>query len=338
MQQVKRFGQQGNVIRPGSDVSGEASRGRAAAKPGQIPKKGWKDILLRTKKEMNDDNIDLVAAGVAFYALLSVPFILTAIVSIYGMIADPAEVQSHLNSLSGFLPADAMKIISAQLNDLTKGSSGALSLALIGSILFALWSGSKGTKSLITALNITYDENEKRGFVKLTATAVFLTLASVIGAIVAISVVVGLPAMLKLLSLPPSLEIIGTIGSYLALGALFLVGLAVLYRYAPSREKPKWRWVSPGAAIAMLLWVIGSVLFSWYVTSMGKYNETYGALGGVVVTLMWFYLSAYCILLGSELNSEMEHQTAKDTTHGPAAPMGERGARMADTIGEKQAS
>lgn len=309
-------------------------RGREARTPKQIPKRGWKDILLRTKDQITEDHIDIVAAGVAFYSLLSLPFLLSAMVSLFGLLADPAEIERQMSGLRGLLPGEAHTLISEQLRRISSQPSGALTFALVGSVLLALWSGSKAAKSLITALNIVYDEKEKRNFLFLTATAIGLTLLGVVGAIVAILLVAGIPAVVGRLGLPDTIESLATYARWpvLVLGAL--LGLAVLYRFAPSREKAQWRWVSWGSAFATALWITASALFSVYVSTVAKYNETYGSLGAVVVLLLWAYVSAFIVLLGAELNSEMEHQTEIDTTTGEPLPMGERGAEMADTVGE----
>lgn len=312
----------------------EDDRGREAARPREIQKRGWRDILVRTKLQISEDNIDVVAAGVAFYSLLSIPFLLTAVVSIYGIVADPAQVQTQMSSLQGILPAEAQGLLSDQLGRVSNQPRGALTFALIGSVLLALWSGSKAAKSLMTALNIAYEEREKRGFLKLNLSAILLTLAGVVGAVLAVALVVGIPAIIGQLGLPDFAQTLSNVLRWPLLAAMALMGLAVLYRYGPSRERPRWRWVSVGSIAAGVLWMIGSALFSWYVSSFGNYNETYGSLGAVAIMLMWFYVTSFVVILGAELNSEIEHQTARDTTTGSEVPMGRRGAQVADTLGQ----
>lgn len=318
---------------------GERDFGREAERPKEIPRAGWRDILSRVKGEVKRDNISIVAAGVAFYALLSVPAMLTAVVSIFGLISDPAQIQQQMQDLSGVLPADAQSIISEQLTRVSTQPQGALTLTLAGSILFALWTASKSISSLITALNIAYGEQEKRGFLKLTSISLLMTLGAVFTAIVAVALVVALPAILGAvgdqLGLSDAAKTIASLLRWPILAGVALFAIAVAYHFGPSRERPKWRWVSWGAGLATGLWLVASALFSWYVSSFGNYNETYGSLGAVVILLMWFYLTSFVVLVGAEVNAEMEHQTARDTTTGEPRPMGERGAEMADTVGKR---
>lgn len=315
-------------------MQAQAQRGREAEKPRELTKSGWKDVLKRTKNEISDDNISIVAAGVAFYALLSIPALLTAVLSVYGLIASPDQVEQQIGSLQGILPEQARSIISSQLSRITAQSGGALTFAAIGSFLFALWSSSKAVKALMTSLNIAYNEDEKRGFFKLNATALALTLGGVIIAIVAIALVAAMPALIGSIGLPSTVQTWAQALKWPLLLVFVLSSLAVLYRYGPSRDRPKWRWVNWGATGATLVWLMSSALFSWYVSNFGSYNETYGSLGAVVVLLMWLYVSAFAVLFGAEVNSEMEHQTRKDTTQGKSEPMGSRGATMADTLGK----
>ena len=310
------------------------SRGRAATRPTQIPTKGWRDILLRVKDEVSQDNVSIVSAGVAFYALLAIFPALAALVSIYGLWADPAQIQQQLATVDTILPNQAREILNNQLSKVAGQGYTALSLGVIGGVLLALWSATKGTKALMTALNIVNDEEEKRSFLKLNAVALSLTLGAILFAIIALALIVALPALLGNLGLQEyaRLWVAGLRWPLLALAVI--VALAVLYRYGPSRDEPRWRWVSWGAVAATVLWLIGSALFSFYVSHFGSYNETYGSLSAVIILLMWFYLTAFVVLLSAELNAEMEHQTVKDTTEGEPRPMGERAAYVADTVGK----
>ena len=312
-----------------------AARGRTADTPRQMPAAGWRDVLWRTKNEMSRDNLSLVAAGVAFYALLAIFPAIAATVSIYGLVADPQTVEQQLAATSQVLPEQARSIIEEQLKRVTSGASAALSLGAIFSLLLALWSANKGTQSLITALNIVYDEEEKRGFVRLTLISLALTLGIILFVLVCIVAIAVMPALLGNLGLPESVRQLASWLRWPLLGLAFVIGLAVFYRFAPSRDEPRWRWVNWGAVLATVLWLIGSVLFSWYVSNFGSYNETYGSIGAVVVLMMWFWVSALIVLLGAELNAEMEHQTERDTTRGDDQPMGMRGAYVADTVGER---
>ncbi len=314
--------------------SAYGSRGRAATQPSQIPPKGWRDILLRVKGEVSQDNVSIVSAGVAFYALLAIFPALAALVSIYGLWADPSQVQQQLATVNTLLPGQAQGILNSQLGKVTEHANTALSLGAIGGVLLALWSATKGTKALITALNIVYDEEEKRSFLKLNAVALGLTLGAILFAVIGSALIVALPALLGYFGLQEHarLWIAGLRWPLLALAVI--VALAVLYRYGPSRDEPRWHWVSWGAIAATVLWLLGSALFSFYVSHFGSYNETYGSLGAVIILLMWFYLTAFVVLLGAELNAEMEHQTGEDTTEGEPQPMGKRDAYVADTVGK----
>lgn len=313
------------------------SRGRQAERPTEIPRKGWMDILWRVKDEASKDNLSMIAGGVAFYALLALPAALAAVVSVYGMVASPQTVSQQINSLSEVLPPDAAKLIGEQLTRVTAQSGGALGLSLIISLVVALWSAAKGMNALITALNIAYNEEENRGIIKLYAVALGLTLGSVVYMIVALSLVAAIPAVLNIIPAPDWLRWTLQLARWPILFILAMLALSIIYRYAPSRDQPRWRWVSGGSIVATALWVLGSIAFSIYVTSFGNYNETYGTLGAVVILMMWLYLSAYAVLIGAEVNSEMERQTERDTTGGDERPLGQRGAYSADTLGQKKA-
>lgn len=313
----------------------EPQRGRQADKPHEIPSRGWKDILKRTTKDLSQDHCTIVAAGVAFYILIGIVPGIAALISIYGLVANPAQVQQQFASMKNMIPGGAYELLSQQMQTIASSPKTAGWGAAIG-IIVALWSGSSATKALIEGLNISYHEQEKRGFVKLNATAVVLTLAGVVGAAIMIGLITVLPAVVRAVAGSGVAETWAKVGRWPLLLIFFMSVLTLLYRYAPSREKAQWKWVSWGAVGATLLWIAASALFSLYVSHFSSYNKTYGALGTVVILLMWFYISAYCVLLGAELNSEMERQTARDTTSGRPEPMGRRGAFSADKLGEAQ--
>jgi membrane protein len=310
------------------------SRGREASRPAEIPSRGWLDVARRVKSQMKEDRLSIIAAGVAFYGLLAVFPGLVALVGLYGLIADPAQVEQHAETLAAILPSQAAGVLTAQLHDLARTDRTALGIGAIGGLLLALWSASSAVRTLMEALNVAYDEEETRGTIRFYGTALALTFGGVIAVLVAIALVAGLPALLNMIGLNWLAEALVALARWPVLAALAIVGFAVVYRYGPSRAQPRWRWVSWGAAIAVALWIIGSALFSLYVARFGNYNETYGAAGAVVILLMWFLLSSYAILIGAEINAEMERQTKKDTTTGPEKPMGARGAYAADTVGE----
>ena len=311
-------------------------RGREAERPRDIPRAGWRDILLRTKDEITRDHVSMIAAGVAFYGLLALFPAIAALLSLWGLAFDPQTIEQQIEQVGGALPDQAAAIIEDQARRLASGTSTGTGLAAIGGLVLTLYSASKGMKALIEGLNIIYDEEEKRGFIKLNLIAFLLTLAMFVMMVVTLGAIVVLPALLGALGFGSVVE---TLVVWLRWPLLALVagaGLAVLYRLAPSRSRPQWQWVSWGAVIATVIWVIGSILFSVYVRNFGTYNETYGSLGAVIVLLLWFWLSAFVVLMGAELNSEIEHQTARDTTDDGHRPMGERGAHVADTVGERR--
>ena len=312
----------------------DGARGREARTPKDIPARGWKDILWRVKSQIKEDRLSIIAAGVAFYGLLAVFPGLIALVAIYGLAFDPSQVEQQAAALSGMLPPEAADILLGQLHDLTTTDSTALGIGAIAGILVALWSASAGMRTLMEALNVAYDEEEQRGFIRYYGTALLLTLGAIVGLVLAIALVVALPVVLKFLGLGEALKWLVSASGVLVLVATMMLGLAITYRYGPSREEPRWRWVSWGAVMATVLWIVGSVLFSIYVTQFGSYNETYGSVGAIVILLMWFLLSSYAVLIGAELNAEMERQTRKDTTSGAEKPMGGRGAHAADTLGK----
>jgi membrane protein len=311
------------------------SRGREATVPRQIPKAGWRDILLRVKEKVSKDNLSLVAAGVAFYLILALFPALVAVVSIYGLVTSPQQIQEQITRMSDALPQDAQSIIEEQLTDIATTAGSALGFGAIGGLLFTLWSASKGMQALMTSLNITYDEEETRGFLKFTGIAFLLTLVAIIFIILTLFLIAILPALLQTIGLGNIAKSLFSLARWPILALVFMVMLTGLYRYAPCRHQAKWEWISPGAGAATILWLIVSAGFAFYVDNYGTYNQTYGSLGAAVILLMWFWLTALIILLGAELNSEMEHQTKKDTTAGKEKEMGQRGAYVADHVGRQ---
>lgn len=320
---------------PDGQAADEQQRGRTATRPTEVPKAGWRDVLLRVKDDITNDTLTLVAAGVAFYALLAIFPAITAAVSIYGLVADPSQIQQQLSSLQGFLPPNAMQVVQSQLKSVASSSGSALTIGLAVSILISVYSASKGIAAMITALNIVYDEEESRGFIKLKAITLLLTLASIVFALVAMGVVIALPPLLNSFGLPNWLQIVVRAVRWLIMAALVAGAMAAMYRLAPSRNRPGWRWVSGGAVLGTVIWIIGSIGFSIYVSNFGSFNKTYGSAAAIVILMLWFWLSAFVVLLGAEVNSELERQTRRDTTTGRRQPLGERGAHAADTLGER---
>jgi membrane protein len=321
-----------SVAAPAGPVSDDG-RGRRADAPAEIPRRGWKDIARRVWNDINANNIGLIAAGVAFYALLSVFPGIAALVGIYGLVADPSDVRHLLDLTGGLIPGEANDLIGQYLRSLIEKPQDKLGFAVIGGILLALWSAGSAVDAFMTALNIVYEEPERRGFIKRHLLALGLTLGGILFVVLALALVAVLPAIIDLLPFEKPVKDTLLLVRWPILALLAAVGLAAIYRYAPSRQEPKWRWVSWGAALATFVWILGSIGFSLYVRNFGSYDKTYGSIGAVIVLLMWFYVSAYIVLAGAELNAEMEHQTAEDSTRGPPKPLGLRQARMADTLG-----
>jgi membrane protein len=317
-----------------SQASDAQAAGREAERPSEIPPRGWFAVLKRVKAEVKEDNVPLLAAGVAFYAMLAIFPAIIAVVTVYGMVADPAQVKSQVNELAKSLPAGADQLLTEQLTNVVNAGRQSLSIGLALSLLALLWSVSSGVQGLVKSLNVIYDERETRGFVKLRGLSLLLTLGAIVVAVIALALIAVFPNFVESLGLGQAGELAASIGRWVFLAALVLVALAVLYRLAPDRANPRWRWVSWGAVVALALWLLGSVGFSWYVDNFGKYNQTYGALAAVIILLLWLFLSAFAILLGAELDAETERQTARDTTTGPERPLGERDAEVADTVGE----
>lgn len=307
--------------------------GRDAARPSDIPSAGWWDILKRMLADISHYELSVISAGVAFNEFFALFPALAAGISLYGLIADPGQVQQQLAILSGVLPGDVAKLLGDQMQALTSASGGALGLSLFVSLAVALWGATRGIKGLISGLNIVYGEEEKRGFLSLAAIALGLTLGAIVFGLMALTLVAAVPPILDHLSLDQSVKTLLSVLRWPLLAVFVLVGLSVVYRFAPSRDRPRWRWVTWGAGLATLLWLVGSGLFSLYASRFGDFNKTYGSMAAVAVTLLWFQLTSFVVLLGALLDAEMEHQTARDTTAGPEKPMGERGARMADTLG-----
>jgi membrane protein len=310
-------------------------RGRTAQRPREIPLGGWKDVLVRTAGQIKSDDVSTQAAAVAFYAMLSSFPALIALVSIYGLIADPADVRSQLESLVQAMPADAGELIIKQLTTVARASTAGLQIGVIIGVAAAFWTASNGIRAMIKALNVAYDETETRTLIRLRVLAIVLTVLGVIAVVVMVGLIAGLPAVLDRTA-GDVLQRAGSILRWPLLALLILVGLAVLYRYGPDRRIAEWRWVSWGAIAAASVWLLASIGFSIYVNLLGSYNKTYGSLGAVIVLLLWLYLSAFAVLLGAELNAEMERQTMHDTTTGEDRPMGERDAYAADTLGASQ--
>ena len=306
--------------------------GRMADSPVDIPWSGWKRVLRRTWREIISDRVALVAAGCAFYGTLALFPAISMLISLYGLIFDPATVEPQLATLQDLLPPSAFQLISERVHMLVTKPPGTLTTSLLISTGVALWSSATGTKSIISALNLAYEERERRSFLRFQAIAFAMTLMALLGAVFGLGMLVALPPFLSFLGFGSNtVALVHGIG--LVLLVSFVLGsLSLLYRFGPCREAAQWRWITPGSMLATLLWLLASALFSFYVGHLATYDATYGPLGAVVGVMMWFFVTVYVVLLGAELNAELELQTARDSTDGPPRPIGRRGAYVADHV------
>lgn len=311
---------------PGADVPG----GRART-PTDIPKPGWKAVGRRIVDEMQADHVPVVAAGVAFYAWVALIPTLIALLMLYGLVADPASITDQVGQLTAQLSESTAGLLEGPITEATRADG--LSIGLVIALAGVLWSASGGMDGLIKGINIAYDE-DPRSFPKRRGLAVLLTLGAIVFVILLVGLVGVVPPVIEAVGLGMVGTVLAQVVRWLLVVALMMGGLGVLYRFAPHRADPELAWVSVGAVVATVLWLLGSVGFSVYVATFGSYNETYGALAGVIVLNLWLFLSAFCVLLGAEINSELEAQTAQDTTTGPDEPLGQRGAVKADTVAD----
>jgi len=310
----------------------EPGRGRDATKPSDIPAAGWKDVLWRVYAGISDDRILANAAAVTFYALLALFPAIGALVSIYGLFADPATIGKQLDVMSGLLPGGAIEIMRDQLTRVATQGNGKLGLSFVIGLAISLWSANGGIKALFDALNVVYEEKEERSFFSLNAVSLLFTLAMIVFLVVAITCLVAVPVVLNYF--PGFVADVVNYVRWPALLVLVALALSCIYRFGPNRSKPRWRWISWGSVVAAVGWLAASALFSWYAANFGTFNKTYGSLGAVIGFMMWMWLSIIVILVGGKLNAETEHQTVKNSTEGPDKPLGTRGATMADTVGK----
>jgi membrane protein len=321
-----------------SQQSGANVPGSRAEAPTHIPKRGWFQVTKRAWAESKADQVPLLAAGVAFFSFLSLFPAMIAAVMVYGLVADPKTVADQAKQLSDALPKDAASLITGQMEAITKTPQQSLGLGLIIALVLALWSASGGVGNVMSAVNIAYDEDETRGFVKRKALAILFTLGAILFAVVAIVLIAVLPVLLDELIPSGVVRVLIEVGRWVGLLVAVMVALAVLYRYAPDRDAPQLKWASVGAVVSTVIWLIASLGFSLYVDNFGSYGKTYGALAGVVVLLLWLWISMFVVLLGAEINAEAEQQTGVDTTVGEPRPRGSRNAVKADTLPGDRAS
>lgn len=307
---------------------------RKADTPWAILRHDWKAVLSQTWTDSGTDNIGLIAAGTAFWGFAAIAPLLAAIVLSYGLFSTPETVADNIRSLFGVLPRDAAALIADQLKNVVTTSGGKKGLALVIALALALYGGTQGASAIVTALNVAYEERERRGFVQLYVLAFAITGAAVLLAIAATLSTAATAFLGSLLPGAPAMAMTAIrVTSYVVLGLMAVTAAALLYRFGPDRVHAKWVWLTPGSFAATALWLLATGAFAFYVANFGSYGATYGSLGAVIVLQLWLWLSAYIFLLGAELNSQLERRTAKDTTVGPPAPPGERGAAVADAVG-----
>lgn len=316
--------EKGYARRPGNQPGAQADD------PGEIPPSGWREIAKRVFKSLGADHVSLVAGGVAFFAFLSIFPALSALVALYGLVVAPDQVATQVGQLASVLPQQAQQMLNERLVDLTSTSDETLGWGLLLSVVLSLWSANKGTAALVEGLNIVYNEEEKRNFIKLKLTTLAFTLAGFVAAICCLILIVGISAAIESLGLAGWLQFLIASIRWPLLALIFIGALAMAYRFGPCRNDPKFRWVSVGSVVSTALWLLLSAGFAYYVGNFGSYDEVYGSLAAVVITLLWLYLTVMTILLGAEINGEMEAQTNRDTTVGPERPIGRRGAYYAD--------
>lgn len=306
--------------------------GSQAHTPTAIPKRGWFQIVKRAWKESSKDQVPLMAAGVAFYSFLALFPAMIAAVLLYGIVADPATVASQSKQLTDALPQDAASLITGQMDSLASSPQQSLGIGVVIAILLALWSASGGVGNLIQAVNTAYDEEETRGFIKRKLLALGLTLGAIVFVVVTVGLVAVAPAAFDSIVGTGPLRWALEAGRWVILLLAVCTVLGVIYRVAPDRNSPKFKWTSVGAITATVIWLIASLGFSLYVDNFGKYAKTYGALAGVIVLLLWLWITMFIVLLGAEINAEAEQQTVTDTTKGEPRPLGERDAIKADIL------
>jgi membrane protein len=329
--------QSGNaaIAQPGNFVREltQPGHGRFSGSPLQIPWKGWKDILWRTYVRTGEDRLLAIAAGVVFFGLLAVFPAITALVSSYGLFANPSTIGANLQSLALLLPEGSFQIVQDQIARVLDKGNATLGATFLFGLGLAIWSANAGVKAVIDALNVVYEEREKRSFIKLNLLSLAFTCSGIAALLLMVSAVVAVPLALDHVGLAPESQFLVSLARWPLMLVILLGALGILYRFGPSRREARWEWLSAGTLAAALLWIAGSSLLSWYLSNFGNYNATYGSLGAAIGLMMWMWMSAIIVLCGAELNSEIEHQTARDTTIGHPKPLGARGAVMADTLG-----
>ncbi len=309
------------------------TRNGDAATPARIPFAGWKDVAFRVKNQVAKDRVGLLAAGVAFYGLLALFPAITAVIAISGLLIDPGQIVGQLNKFSGLMPEEVITIITKQATSVAGSRDGGLGFAAIVGLMISFYSASKGMASLMQGVNVAYDVWETRGFFKRMVVTFALTLMLIAGWICGLAATLAVPVILAFVDMGAIAAMVVNATLWIGLIALTIFGLSVLYRFAPARETPEWKWASVGAVVGCLLWIVASAGFAFYVSNFGSYNESFGTLAGFVVLLMWFWISAYIILMGAELNAEIKAQARADTSGGDDTAVGTRDTEKADKPG-----
>jgi membrane protein len=304
-----------------SDRRSAGSQGRHAQTPAEIPPAGWRDAAVRVFHSISKDRITTISGGVTFFVLLALFPGLAGLISLYGLFADSTTIGQHLGALGGILPEGGQQILRDQLQQLTSQPLQKLGFATLASLAISLWSANGGTKAMFEGLNAVYDENEKRSFIKLNAISLALTLGALAFVIASLLTITVAPKLLSFLGLPGMSELVNY-GRWPVMLVVASLMIAVIYRFGPSRNQARWKWISPGSIFAAVIWIAASLLFSWYTSHFGSYNKTYGSLGAAIGFMTWIWISTMVILIGAKINAELEHQTANDTTVGEPAPPG----------------
>lgn len=306
-------------------------KGHHALSPWQMPRSAWKDIASRTWQRTWDDNVGLVAAGVAFYGFFALVSIIGMVVLAYGMVAEPRTVVEQMGVLTDVLPSEVALLIAEQALNAVTTSEATKGAGLLIALAAAVYGGTNGSAALITALNIAYEEKEKRSLGRFYLLALLMTLAAVA---VTLTALAGTAFLAAIGAENGAVPLLGKIGGYVLLLLVATALVSGLYRFAPAREEARWVWITPGSILAAAIWLLLTVLFGFYLTNLTNFSATYGSLGALAALQTWLYLSAYVVIMGAELNSEIEHQTARDSTTGAPEPMGRRGAWAADNVAD----
>ncbi|PDT92088.1 ribonuclease BN [Bradyrhizobium sp. Y36] len=331
--QDRRNGEANSPETSPTRATAQPGHGRRAMSPFEIPWTGWKDIFWRTYQRIDDDRLLATAGGVVFFGLLAIFPAVTALVSSYGLFADPATISDNLQKLAMLLPAGTFQIVEEQVGRVVSKGNTALGATFLFGLVLAIWSANAGVKAIFDALNVAYEEREKRSFIKLNLVSLTFTIGGIVALLLMVAAVVAFPLALDHLGMAPESKLIAGLARWPLLFFILLMALAALYRFAPSRDAPRWQWLSLGALTAAFLWIAGSALLSWYLSEFANYNATYGSLGAAIGLMTWMWMSAIVVMFGAELNSEIERQTLKDTTTGRPRPLGTREAVSADTVG-----